>query len=107
MFTKLYLDTTNPQNKITDDIIKNSILSILFHTFIYTFFCNIISYIFYNKSLSYNINKRLVLYLVLIMIIGYIGRYYHVNDVYMAYNKDLEKTRNHLDKLYISWLFIS
>ena len=111
MFTNLYLDTTNPKLKFGElfkkPIFVPMILSIIFHSVIYTLFCNMVSYIFLNKVLSKSINIRLVLFLIPIMFFGFIGRFYHVKEVYKAYNGDLIKTRNHLDKLYISWIFVS
>ena len=110
MFTKLYLDTTNPKLKLSQlfekPIIYSMIGSICFHTLIYTLFCNLVSYIFFNKILSNQINTKLVVSLVIIMIFGFIARFYNVKDIYNQYH-DVKKTREHLDKLYISWIFIS
>ena len=83
------------------------IISIIIHTIIYMAFCNMVSYIFFNKVLSSQINQRLGICLIPIMIFGFIGRFFHVKEIYSAYNGNMEKTRNHLDRLYISWLFIS
>jgi len=66
-----------------------------------------VSWIFYGKILSKIVNIRLLLSLIIIMFFGFIARFIHVKDVYAAYNGNIEKTRNHLDKLYISWIFIS
>jgi hypothetical protein len=111
MFTKLYLETTNPKlnfyQLFLPTIFVPMLFSVLFHTIIYTLFCNMVSYIFFNKILSSEINKKLILSLILIMVFGFIARFIHVKDVYSAYNGDMVKTRNHLDKLYISWIFIS
>lgn len=41
------------------------------------------------------------------MFFGFFARFFHVKDIFKAYNGDIERTRNHLDKLYISWIFIS
>jgi hypothetical protein len=41
------------------------------------------------------------------MFTGFFARFLHVKEVYKSYGYDLEKTRNHLDKLYIGWIFIS
>jgi hypothetical protein len=41
------------------------------------------------------------------MVFGFVARFLHVKDIYKAYNNDLDKTRSHLDKLFISWIFIS
>jgi len=111
MFTKLYLDTTNPKLKFSQ-LFEPSIffpmsLSVIFHTIVYTLFCNMVSWIFYGKILSKIVNIRLLLSLIIIMFFGFIARFIHVKDVYAAYNGNIEKTRNHLDKLYISWIFIS
>jgi hypothetical protein len=110
MFTKLYLATTNPNITLSEMITKNSsplLISIVFHTIVYVLSANIAYYVFVGKSLSMKINNRLFIALFAIMIIGYIARFYHVKDVYQAYNKDMDKTRTHLDKLYISWIFIA
>lgn len=110
MFTKLYLDTTNPRLTFSDfagPLLFPMIISILLHTVLYTLFCNMVSWIFFGIILSNKINKRLIFSLLFIMIFGFFGRFIHVKDVYNAYNGNMEKTRNHLDKLYISWIFIS
>jgi len=107
MLTKLYLDTTNPKIDIRDWNKATIILSVLLHTIIYVSFANIVSYIFTDKMLSTMVNIKLVLFLLIIMTLGFVARYYHVKDVYGAYNEDLKKTRKHLDNLYISWIFIS
>jgi len=111
MFTELYLQTTDPKLPFialySKNILKNIILSVIFHTIVYTVFCNLVSYIFFGKILSNTINIRLIVSLYLIMVLGFFGRFIHVKEIYKAYNYNLEKTRKHLDKLYISWLFIS
>jgi len=110
MFTKLYLDTTNPKLKLYE-LFKPKILfpmigSIVFHTLVYTLFCNLVSYIFMSKLLSKQVNTRLVISLIIIMIFGFIARFYNVKDIYQTYH-NMKKTREHLDKLFISWIFIS
>jgi len=107
MFTKLYLETTDPKIELSPNIIKNIFLSAVFHTILYTLFCNTVYYIFFGTILSKIINIRLTLFLFFTMIVGFFARILHVNEIYMAYNQDIERTRNHLDKLYISWIFIS
>jgi hypothetical protein len=106
MFTKLYLDTTNPKLKFYElfqqSILVPMIISILFHTVVYIAFFNLANYIFFGKILSNKVNIRLTLSSLLIMIFGFIGRYYHVKEVYQEYNENMEKTRDYLDKLYIT-----
>jgi hypothetical protein len=111
MFAKLYLDSTNPELTLSElykpKIFYPMIISIIFHTIIYVSFCNMISWIFVNKTLSNEINQKLIYCLLLIMIFGFIGRLYNVKDIYKAYGGNMEKTRNHLDKNYITWIFLS
>jgi hypothetical protein len=110
MFTKLYLSTTDPKISLSEMMLQNAIpliVSIIIHTILYMLFFNIFYYTFFGKLLSMKINNRLFIILILIMAFGYIGRFYHVKEVYQAYNKDMVKTRNHLDKLYITWIFIA
>jgi hypothetical protein len=109
MFTELYLRTTDPTVSLLDVLKQNIgmiIVSVLFHTILYVITFNLASFIFTGKILSQTINMRLFASFLLIMFFGYIGRYYHVKDVYSAYSKNMDKTRNHLDKLYITWIFI-
>ena len=111
MLTKLYLDTTNPNLKFSQlfqpNIFIPMLISIVFHTVIYILFFNMASYIFFGKTLSKLVNTRLLYFLLPIMFFGFIGRFYHVKEIYRAYNGDMNKTRNHLDRLYISWIFVS
>uniref|UniRef100_A0A6C0E4H1 Uncharacterized protein n=1 Tax=viral metagenome TaxID=1070528 RepID=A0A6C0E4H1_9ZZZZ len=111
MFTKLYLETTNPKLSFYQlfdaNIFFVMIFSIVLHTIIYSLFVNMVSWIFFGKILSKQINKRLLLALILIMFFGFISRFIRVKEIYKAYNGNMEKTRNHTDHSYISWIFIS
>lgn len=111
MFTKLYLDTTNPKLQFSElfgsNIMIPLLAAVIFHTLFYTLFCNMVSYIFFGKGLTTIVNKRLIMFLLPIMFYGYYARFFHVKEIYKAYNGDMVKTRNHLDKLYISWIFIA
>ena len=111
MFTTLYLQTTNPElayvELISRPILSGIIVSIVFHTILYVGFANIASYIFFGRALSASINTRLVLALLLIMMAGFIGRLVHVKEMFGAYGNDMKKTREHIDKHYISWVFLS
>ena len=111
MFTDLYLQTTNPKLTCYElcsmHVLTNIVLSVLFHTILYVAFGNLVSYIFFGKYLSNIVNTRLTVSLLFIMFFGFFARFYHVKEIYKAYHYDLEKTRNHLDRLYIGWIFIS
>jgi hypothetical protein len=109
MFTELYLTTTDPTKTLGGIYRENTgyiLVSVIFHTLVYTIAFNLVSFILFNKWLSRDMNARLVGVLLVIMFFGYIGRYYHVKDIYKAYSNDKEKTREHVDKLFIGWIFI-
>jgi hypothetical protein len=111
MFTTLYLRTTDPALRFSQlfqpAVLFPMIASVLFHTIVYAVFLNLASYVFFNKSLTLPTNQRIVTALLIIMFLGFFARFFHVKDVYEAYRQDSTKTRNHLDRLYISWIFIS
>ena len=111
MFTDLYLKTTDPKLTWTDffsrEIMTGIILSTIFHTILYASAFNLASYIFYGKILTNAVNMRLLISLLLIMFFGFLGRFLHVKEVYKAYGGNMRLTREHLDKLYIGWIFIS
>jgi hypothetical protein len=107
MFTDVYLSTTNPELPISNIISIEVIFSVIFHTIVYAGFFNLASYIFLGKILSRLVNARLLISLSIIMFFGFFARFVHVKEIYKSYNYNLEKTRNHMDKLYISWVFIS
>ena len=111
MFTDLYLQTTNPNlpfsSLFTMQIMGGIILSVIFHTILYASFFNLTSYIFLGKMLSIAVNRRLIITLLLIMFFGFFARFFHVKEIYRAYHNDMKKTRKHLDKLYIGWIFLS
>jgi len=109
MFTDLYLRTTDPEqslNKMMAENILGIVGSVLFHTIVYWLFVCLVSYIFLGRGLSMRVHIRLIIALLFIMFFGYIGRYYHVQEIYRAYGRDKLKTRAHLDRLYIGWIFI-
>jgi len=111
MFTDLYLTTTDPNLPLSTlfetKVLAQIVFSSIFHTLVYTVFFNLASYIFFGKILSNMINTKLLVSLLVIMISGFFARFFHVKEIYKSYNYDLEKTRNHLDNLYIGWIFIS
>ena len=111
MFTDLYLQTTDyklPFSALFSPyVFPNIIGSVLFHTAVYVSFGNLVNYIFNGALLSKIINIRLIISLLLIMFFGFLARFLHVKEIYKSYNYDEKKTREHLDKLYIGWVFIS
>ena len=107
MFTELYLKTTNPELQLSELISVSLFFSVIFHTVLYCAFFNLVSFIFMGRLLSITVNTRLITVLLIIMFFGFFARFFHVKEIYNAYGKNLEKARNHMDKLYIGWIFIS
>jgi len=108
MFTQLYLSTTNPELSLSE-LSRYSgaiFLSVIFHTLVYTVFANAVWFIFTGTILSNAVNQRLISFLIVVMVFGYLARFFHVKEIYQAYDKNMDLTRVHLDKLYIGWIFI-
>jgi len=109
MFTQLYLSTTNPELSLSDLIVQHSghiFISVVFHTIIYIVFVNAVFFIFTGSLLSDKINQRLWIFLITVMLFGYLARFYHVKEIYHTY-QDKKLTRKHVDLLYIGWIFIA
>jgi hypothetical protein len=111
MLTELYLQTTNPKLTLgqffSAGILSGIFASAIFHAIVYAGTLNLTSYVFLGNPLSLAVNTRLFVALLVIMSFGYLARFFHVKDIYRAYNQDEEATREHLDKLYIGWIFIA
>jgi membrane protein YdbS with pleckstrin-like domain len=108
MATKLYLETTNPNSRLSrPKIILGITVSVIVHTIGYALFFNLVSYIFTGRILSSKVNKRLVIALIVIMYLGFIGRYYRAKDAYRAFNRDPIKTQEYMNSGYVSWTFMS
>jgi type III secretory pathway component EscU len=109
MFTQLYLTTTDPNKSLSELLRENigSILaSVIFHTVVYAAAFNLASFIFLGRVLSSAVNSRLILSLLFIMFFGYMARYYHVQEIYKTYGENKAKAKEHVDKLFIGWIFI-
>jgi hypothetical protein len=111
MFAETYLQTTDPQKRLSDffqgSLFFMIVFSVIFHTIIYVGFFNLVSYVFQGKTLSSFVNTRLITVAAMIMSLGYIGRFYYVKDIFHAYKKDVKLTRKHCDKFFISWVFLA
>ena len=106
MFTRLFFKTIDPNMKWSAELVVQMMLSIFFHTFVYGILCNLVSFIFLGKVLTMEVNKRLVVGLVVFMLFGYFGRIFHTKQVYNALGRDDIKTQNYLNTHYNSWIFL-
>ena len=108
IFTSAYLKSTCPKTKWTELYTNWKIwFAIVFHTFLYLAFINLVKYTFTNSIFNLNQNLKMAILLFVIMIVGYTARYLRVQDIYQGYHKDMTKTRNHCDKAFITWFYLA
>ena len=104
MFTDLYVETTNPTLTLSEflsaRLLTKMAASVLFHTILYVLSLNMASYVF-GYTLSFDINIRLSIFLVLVMSLGFVARFYRVKELYHYGGKE------YVDKAYITWYFLS
>ena len=104
MFTDLYVETTNPTLTLSEflsvRLLTKMATSVLFHTILYVLSLNMASYVF-GYTLSSDINIRLSIFLVLVMSLGFVARFYRVKELYHYGGKE------YVDKAYITWYFLS
>ena len=107
MFTDLYLETTDPSLTLSDffsgRLLRKMGASVVFHTILYMLSFNIGSYVLFGNALSSDVNIRIGIFLVLVMAFGFLGRFYHVKEIYQY----AENGKDHVDKTYITWFFLS
>jgi|688.fasta_scaffold1854998_1 hypothetical protein len=109
MFTQLYLDTTNPEVSYTTffqwDILHRIFISTLVHVFMYILAIQLFAYAV-SYSISPSMVRRCVVVLMVVMLGGFMARFWHAKEIYATYN-DLYQTRQHMNQQYISWIFMS
>lgn len=112
MFHKIYLETTNPLSPYSRLISLDILFSIIFHIFLYMLFLYIISNIF-KFTLSRKTYTKIIIFLFLIMISGYVGRLWRSKSIYKEYvpmypdEVAKDKTERIIDNAYITWYFIA
>ena len=104
MFTDLYVETTNPTLTLSEflsaRLLTKMASSVLFHTILYVLALNMVSYVF-GDTLSFDVNIRLSIFLVLVMTLGFVARFYRAKELYHYGGKE------YVDKAYITWYFLS
>ena len=107
MLTDLYLETTNPRLTLSEffsiRLLSKMSASVIFHTILYLVSLNIVSYVLFGNTLASDVNTRISVFLVLVMAFGFLARFYHVKEIY----RYEEKGKEHVDKAYITWFFLS
>ena len=105
MFTDLYVETTNPSLTLSEflsaRLLKKMAASVLFHTILYVLSFNMASYVLLGDTLSSDVNIRISIFLVVVMSVGFVARFYRVKELYHYGGKE------YVDKAYITWYFLS
>lgn len=111
-FQKLFLETTNPNTNFDRLLQKDVFLSIIIHTISYIFLIYLFSNIF-NLKITNKTYTKLIIFLLIIMIMGYIGRLSRVKSLRNAQislgenkeNADV-KSMNLLRNAYYTFYFL-
>ena len=104
MFTKLYLDTTQPGQKPWELLKDQRVYtSALIHTILYMGLALFVASVFKIKKIDL---LNLFILSMTIQVLGYPARAWHVNQIYNTYGDNIEAAREHINKQYITWFFI-
>jgi hypothetical protein len=109
MLSELYLKTTDPDVQYADllKLLGPILVSVVLHTVLYTGFANLVAFIFLGRPLTQEVNVRLLTALAVIMLAGFVARVAHVKEIATAYHGNKAKTRAHVDKVFITWFYLS
>ena len=81
LFTDVFFETTNPNSSYNRLVKMDVLLSIIFHTFSYLLIVYIFSFLF-GLKLNKHTYLKLFIFLIIVMILGYIGRLYRAKSNY-------------------------
>jgi hypothetical protein len=81
IFTDVFFETTNPHTPYTRLAKYDVLVSIIFHTVSYLLIIYIFSFLF-NLKVNKQTYFKLTIFLIIVMILGYIGRLYRVKSNY-------------------------
>lgn len=112
-FTETYYQTTNPKTDYKELISMNVGKSIFFHTVMYIGFLYLLQFVSNLKIIESKHLFSLTLFLIMIMILGYLGRLMRAKAVYekeltLSNEEDaLKNTKRIMDNAYFTWFFLS
>lgn len=112
-FTETYYQTTSPKTNYKELISMNVGKSIFFHTVMYIGFLYLLQFVSNIKIIEGKHLFSLTLFLIIIMILGYLGRLMRAKAVYekeltISNEEDALKTTKHnIDNAYFTWFFLS
>jgi cell division protein FtsW (lipid II flippase) len=109
MLSELYLKTTDPDVQYTDllKLLGPILVSVVLHTVLYAGFANLVAFVFLGRPLAQATNVRLVIALAVIMLAGFVARVAHVQEIAAAYKGDKARIRAHVDKVFLTWFYLS
>ena len=81
LFSKVFFETTNPNTSYNRLLSFDILISIIFHTLAYIIIICVISNVF-NIKTNKKIYIKASIFLIIVMILGYIGRLSRVKSIY-------------------------
>ena len=113
-FTDTYYQTTNPNTDYKELFSVNVAKSIMFHTIIYAVFLYLLQFVSNVKIIEGKHIFSLILFLILIMVFGFIARLMRSKSIYKKEielhndeEKALKETKHLMDTGYFTWYFCS
>jgi len=112
-FTETYYQTTSPKTSYKELISMNVGKSIFFHTVIYIGFLYLLQFVSNIKIIEGRHLFSLILFLIMIMILGYLGRLMRAKAIYekestLSNEEDaLKNTKHIMDNAYFTWFFLA
>ena len=107
MNSNLYKLSTDPDTSYLT-LLKNPevYISIVIHTILYTLSLIVITHIVFKISLDTLLIIRLIIFFVVVMFSGYIGRLARSKNLMKTY-KNKKTVKNMIDNAYMQWYFLS
>jgi len=103
--SRAYLLGTNPSTSFSDLVCVDVIVSILYHTIIYTIVTVLFYYFWFHKCIVPAI-PILFFFFLLIMTLGYPARLARAKSLLAASHNNLHRTQSIMDNAYATWYFI-
>lgn len=112
LITNVYFETTNPKSSYNRIVSIDVLISIIFHVIFYVLIIFFISYLF-NIKIPNKTYMKIVIFLLVIMILGYFGRLSRVKSIYNYFiskghneKESVELSMNILNTGYFTFYFL-
>ena len=112
-FIETYYQTTHPKTEYKELLSLNVGKSILTHVVVYIGFLYILQFVSNIKVVETKHIFSLVLFLIIVMVFGFLGRLMRSKTIYEEELKEhdedeaLKQTKHKMDNAYFTWYFVS